>query len=213
LALFPSISYPAARLIIGVTYVVGTAGMLWPYSRPLFVWMTPYHLLLVSALFFLQHPGRAWLPVALAVYGLGFGVEVLGVQTHFPFGAYAYGPVLGIQLWGTPLLIGLNWLLLVAAANSLPRLHRLVPPPWRALLAALLLLLLDVCMEPVAIALDMWRWQAPTPPLQNYLAWFVLALLFSLLWQYKAPTRTNPLAPWVLGMQFLFFATLALFLA
>ena len=41
------------------------------------------------------------------------------------------------------------------------------------------MVLLDLMIEPVAIRLDFWHWQAEVIPLQNYLMWFLVALLMN----------------------------------
>jgi len=62
----------------------------------------------------------------------------------------------------------------------------------------------------VAPKLDLWAFEAETVPLQNYLAWFGLAVLFHTLFRlFKVQTR-NPLSVRLLLMQALFFAILAL---
>jgi putative membrane protein len=52
----------------------------------------------------------------------------------------------------------------------------------------------DIVLEPFAIKFDMWSWEAVAPPIQNYLAWFVIAfLLFFLVWRSRLKF-TNPMA-------------------
>ena len=58
------------------------------------------------------------------------------------------------------------------------------------------MLLLDIFIEPVAIGLGFWEWQAAEVPLENYMAWFVLSFVFTRLTmdgQVK-----NPMSKWVL---------------
>jgi hypothetical protein len=50
------------------------------------------------------------------------------------------------------------------------------PQWWSVFLVAAFGLLFDIIMEPVAIALDFWRWPMDIVPLQNYIAWFVLGI-------------------------------------
>lgn len=49
-----------------------------------------------------------------------------------------------------------------------------------AALAAIMTALYDVAIEPVAIALDYWQWGGGEIPLQNYLAWAIIAFVISL---------------------------------
>lgn len=108
----------------------------------------------------------------------GWGVEWLGVHTGFPFGNYYYGDTLGIKLDGIPLVMGVNWLLLCYLSVEVSQYYPL-SNFWRAILSAFHLVLLDLIIEPVAMGLDFWQWSANQVPIVNYLAWFVLALLFN----------------------------------
>ena len=131
----------------------------------------------------------AWL---FAAYWFTFATEAAGVATGAIFGEYAYGPTMWFQWLGVPFVIALNWCVLTLACNEVAcRLTGADPAAakekinWpRALLtaalAAALTALYDVAIEPVAIALDYWQWGGGEIPLQNYLAWAVVAFLISL---------------------------------
>lgn len=201
-----------SAVVIGLTYAVGIAGLSLPATRPLFILLTPVHLLLTLGLLLAAErtgqsarPWGTWLLIA----ALGYGVEVVGVNTGLIFGQYHYGDTWGPQLLHTPLMIGGNWLLLVVAASALLR-------SWGAsgmahtLGVALLLVGLDVVMEPVAMALGMWYWPRGHIPLQNYLGWGATALGLAALYRLRRPAPENPLAGWLLGWQLLFFACLRL---
>ena len=198
-----------SALVIGLTYTVGIAGLSVPALRPLFLALTPVHLLLtLTLLLAAERSGRPW-ALWLLVAALGYGIEVVGVNTGWIFGAYSYGPTLGLQLAHTPLLIGGNWLLLVVAASA-------VVAGWglgggaRAQAVALLLVGLDWLMEPVAVAMHMWAWAGGGIPLQNYVGWLATALGLAALYAWRVPRPQNALAGWVLGWQLLFFACLRL---
>ena len=196
--------------ILVVMYGVGLVG-LQTAARDWFLDATPLTLVLSSGLLLLNH--RGWSAAFAGLVGgiavAGFLVEVAGVQTGLIFGEYAYGQVLGPKLWETPLVIGLNWLLLVYATGSLASRLQL-PRLLQAGVAALGMTLLDVLIEPVAMRLGFWDWSWGMVPLQNYLAWFFasfcLLLVFVHFWQH----RPNPLALAVLVLQVIFFGTLNL---
>lgn len=125
-----------------------------------------------------------WLLIA---YWFTFFVEVAGVATGAVFGEYAYGRTLWVQWLDVPFVIALNWCLLALAANAVAlylwRARRGDDPPpalAAAALAGLILALFDGVIEPVAVALDYWRWAGGVIPLQNYLAWAVVGFLISL---------------------------------
>lgn len=169
---------------------------------------TPLTLLLTAALLlaFDRHspaPMFGWF--ALTVMLVGFGVEVAGVQTGVIFGSYTYGTTMGPRLLSVPVIIGLNWLILTYVAGGLAQ--RLPLPGFaRALLAALLMVGMDACIEPVAVHFGWWTWLADVIPLQNFKAWFALSLILQVFLNrsHVQPGR-NPLVPFVYMLQLLFF--------
>lgn len=52
-----------------------------------------------------------------------------------------------------------------------------------AVLTGLIATAFDWIMEPVAIGLDYWTWAGGDIPLQNYAAWFAIALVSSYLYR------------------------------
>jgi putative membrane protein len=192
-----------------VFYTVGIIGVSVPATKPLFIRLTPLALLLSSAavaLFHRDHLIKVWM-IFLIIYFIGLGTEIVGVKTGFIFGSYTYGNGLGMKLLETPLIIGLNWLLLVYTANSLSSRLQVVPGI-QILLAVSLMLAYDLILEQVAPRLDMWSWQNDQVPVQNYVAWFVLALLLSIILKTSKINLTNRMAPVILCCQALFFLIL-----
>lgn len=169
--------------VLVAMYAVGAAGHLLPTERPRMLFMTPVFLLFMGGLVVLPSVAierwrfAAWMFLA---YVLTFLVEAAGVATGAFFGAYQYGPTLGWTFHGVPLVIAFNWILVVNGAVCFAA--RAVPAGaggWRRPaivgLAGLLAAAFDFVMEPVAMRLDYWHWEAGAIPLQNYAAWFVLA--------------------------------------
>lgn len=111
----------------------------------------------------------------LFAFLLGMLVEILGVNTGFPFGMYYYTEKFGTQLFGVPLIIGANWVLLSYCCGMLAQ-------PYfgndgiRIIAASALMLAFDLLLEPFAIRHSFWVWQSGAPPLQNFLSWFVVSL-------------------------------------
>ncbi|MDF1560771.1 MAG: carotenoid biosynthesis protein [Bacteroidales bacterium] len=103
-------------------YGVGLAGMLLPFSRELFITITPLNLLFAALfLFYGRWPARRVLFTGLAVFAASFLVEAVGVNTGKIFGSYSYGSALGPKLWNTPVIIGLNWFVLIYCTNVISR--------------------------------------------------------------------------------------------
>jgi putative membrane protein len=177
-----------------------------------FLYLTPFNLLLTLGLLVWNHEPRSrglWQFILLA-YLTGYFIEVAGVNTGAIFGVYQYGEVLGWKLWGAPLLIGVNWVLVVYTGNEV--LNRWLgdrPLLVRTALGALIPVALDWLIEPVAIQYGMWQWEAGTPPLQNYLAWYAVSLFLSGAYQYWiGGALRNRAAPLILVLQILFFIIL-----
>lgn len=193
-------------IILLMSYAAGIVGYLSPWSAQ-FALLTPFHLLLCFAyllLYMEKRSSKLWIFLAI-VFIYTWCVECLGVNTGLLFGEYYYGRVLGLKILGTPLLIGINWLILVLSIGSLVR--RL--PKWwlRIVLSALLMTLTDVLIEPMAIRYGLWNWSSPEVPLQNYVMWFLVSLPIFALYERMQLGSENRMAAWVWGLQLLFFAT------
>ena len=204
-------NYRYVVLFLIIFYAVGLAGLSIPATRPFFVHLTPFALLLSSlivAFFHCKFSAKTIL-IFIFIYAASFVVELIGVNTGSIFGNYTYGHGLGPKLFNTPLIIGLNWLLLVYVSNSV-----IQRTDWNPIVkvfgASFLLLAYDVLLERVAPLLAMWTFSESTVPIQNYVSWFLLALLFSLVINLLKINTKNRIAPIVFGIQALFFAALLL---
>jgi putative membrane protein len=180
--------------VIAVFHFVGILLLGGPWSSD-FVMLTPLNLLLLSVVYLITSD-KVKRPLLYALPALmGFLVEMLGTNTGFPFGEYSYSSILGPGLLGTPFLIGVLWWVLLRSFNDV--FSRISSNKTIISLATGLgMLLLDIFIEPVAIGLGFWEWQAAEVPLENYMAWFVLSFVFTRLTmdgQVK-----NPMSKWVL---------------
>lgn len=192
-----------------ILHTVGTVGMLSTYQH-WFVPLTPLNLI-VSGYFVLRHAKGNNRYLFAMVGLLAFLVEMLGVQTGFPFGDYRYGSALGPQIFEVPLLIGLLWLLLLI--GSIHFVSRWIKNMWViAILTGAIMTGLDFLIEPVAIKLNFWNWYGESIPWNNYLGWFVTAFLLALLGQRNKSFGNNKAAEVFLWIQFGFFLSLNLFL-
>jgi uncharacterized membrane protein len=152
---------------------------------------------------------RRW---ALAIVIISLFVETCGALTGFPFGAYHYtdrfGPVLGV----VPLTIPLAWHVVLTNALFFVRFAvPYLPRSAEAAVVGVIAMLYDAVLEPFATRVKgYWQWVGTgAVPLQNYVAWFLIA---SVLVALFAPTsagrlRRDPRPAIILG------ATLFLFLA
>jgi bisanhydrobacterioruberin hydratase len=67
-------------------------------------------------------------------------------------------------------------------------------------------------LEQVASEMDMWHWENNTVPMQNYAAWFAVAVCFHSIFKALKINARNSLAEVILISQFCFFLGLYLFL-
>lgn len=202
-----------AKTVVLILHLVGIAGLFWETSRPFFQLVTPLHLLLVTAMLLYFHKGyNRWFTIfALSAFGIGMITEIIGVNTGLIFGEYSYGPVLGPKLMGVPLLIGVNWFLMVYLTGSL--FYRMIGNDILAAVAgAALMVIMDLNLEPVAIALNFWQWEMHTIPLSNYLSWFLIALTIQFIYRKSPFNKENKLNFFLFINILLFFFVLAIIL-
>ena len=206
---FFMVSYKVIQLFYFVFYIIGIVGLSISWTFPFFVKLIPFAILLSSAGLILFHSDKMEIKTVLffsGIYLTSFIIEAIGVNTGFIFGNYYYGNALGLKILGTPLIIGLNWLLLVYITSNIVRKLK-IGSFLQILLASLFMIVYDLILEHVAPALDMWYWKSSVP-LQNYIAWFVIAIIFHSFIEVFKINTANKLAPLILFCQLLFFITL-----
>lgn len=196
-----------------VFHLIGVTGTLLPSTREITLLLTPFNLLLSSLLIFKCQDKIEfrWIVTVVSLAIAGYLVEVVGVATGKVFGEYTYGPVLGFKLWEVPLSMALNWFLLIYIFGQLVAPLR-VPMVAKALLAGLGMVLLDVLIEPVAIALNYWRWAHVSVPFQNYVAWFVIGSIMQVFFLKVNGNTRNEFVFYLLASQLLYFISILLFL-
>lgn len=207
-------------------HLTGLAGMLW-IDKMSFASLTVLNMLVVLTLiaWTQQQKNAAFYLFAFICYTAGFLVEVIGVHTGLLFGNYVYGSTLGIKLTGVPLLIGLNWFIVVYCCGiSMHMLqqrimNKLQPEDsgkykWWSIASvvidgALLAVFFDWVMEPVAVSLGFWRWEdGGNIPMLNYLSWFAVSVLLLFVFSKLRFNKNNVFAIHLLLIQFMFFLML-----
>jgi putative membrane protein len=201
------------KIFYAIFYLVGVLGLSFPETRPLFIRLVPFALILGFAGVLLFHEAK-WdlktLTAFVLVYISGFVIESVGVNTGLIFGEYIYGGTLGFQIFETPLIIGMNWLFLVYVSSSLT--ERINSGKFNSFLfPPVLMVIYDLVLEQVAPDLCMWNWKNEVIPLQNYIAWFVVAFIFVLVFRLFNIKTSNKIAPLIFILQFLFFLLLMIF--
>jgi len=137
-------------------------------------------------------PGQNVMLAGVVIAFVSGAVATLGALTAIPFGPRIYTDAIGRQLFDPlPWTIPMIWLVALLASRGTAR---LVLRPWRNTpnygywligTAALLVVVLDLGLEPFAVQVKhFWRWIPTrirldwyTAPCVNFLAWGVTALL------------------------------------
>jgi bisanhydrobacterioruberin hydratase len=195
-------------------FAVGAAGHLSGKTFHYAVLVTPFILLLtgIIILFFLFKQGEfkilIWL---LLVYAFIYLMQVIGIRTGLIFGDYLFGERLGANYFGVPLIIGLNYTLVIFCAVFISKLAG-NGKYLTALLAALLVIILDFQIEPAAVKLQYWEWHENIVPLKNYYTWFVIAFFSSLFFDKLKLEISNPVFLHFYLVQLLFFSVLTSFM-
>ena len=189
-----------------VIHSFGCLGLLYPPTRSYFELATPVNLLITGALLFYFHKdwNKSFILFSIICFVTGYLVEVAGVQTGLIFGEYTYGPTLGFKLWGVPLIIGLNWLILIYSTGVMAQAFS---QNWilKSLIGSGLMILLDFFIEPVAVTLDFWHWEGGEIPVHNFLGWFITALFLQSVFHLLSFEKNNLLAKYVFYVQLVFF--------
>jgi putative membrane protein len=132
--------------------------------------------------------------------------ENVGIRTGFPFGHYDFTNLMGPDLFGVPILLGLAYLGMAYLSWTLAQLilgamqgplvgSRVVTLP---LLAALIVVAWDFSQDPVwSTILHLWIWRQGGVyfgvPVSNFLGWFLTVYVFFQLFAlYLRGRSTNP---------------------
>lgn len=195
---------PLFFAILIINHLVGLVGLNSPHAADfeLLSWIN----LVISFAFILsfQQPLDGKLGVfAGLTFLLGMAVEILGITTGFPFGEYHYTQQFGPMAFNVPLIIGINWILLTYCTASI--FSRYAISPWfKILFAASLMTALDLLLEPFSIRHNFWVWANGTPPVQNFISWWVVAVFMQWMLHQFAVTVDSAIARWYVVLLALF---------
>lgn len=220
--------YQLATAIAVLFHTIGFAGIVF-FKNDFIIQSTPFNLLLMFGLLLWTQRERNlffWLFV-LVTFAMGIVVEIIGVNTQLLFGDYSYGKVLGYQANKVPVIIGVNWFLVIYCCGitvqtilmkAITKVSTETSTPPMVLKAvsvivdgATLAVFIDWIMEPVAIQLGYWKWNGEIP-VYNYICWFVVAIVMLAVFHFCKFNKQNKFAVHLLMIQVLFFLLLRTFL-
>jgi bisanhydrobacterioruberin hydratase len=222
--------FQVATAIAVLFHTIGIVGLLF-FDKNFFLQSTPVNLLLMFVLLiWTQNEKNKYFFLFLSVCFLaGIGVEMIGINTGMLFGDYSYGDVLGYKIQKVPVMIGVNWFIIIYCSGI--SIHTLLmkaikrvsedngknPMALKALSViidgATLALFFDWLMEPVAVKLGYWTWNGDgSVPFYNYLCWFVVSILLLSVFHFTKFNKQNKFAVNLLLIQLMFFLLLRTFL-
>lgn len=138
-------------------------------------------------------------------------IEVIGVNTGFPFGSYQYTDTLGFLVWGVPVTIAFAWVGVIV--NSM-LLSTQVSKWKRAIETGLWVVVLDLILDPVALERSFWIWDGHGGfygiPATNFISWFLIGALLSLFFPlFKEKEKMSPYATRLFQAMLAMFGLLA----
>ena len=194
-----------------LVYVSGSIGFV--MNPAFFSPFTPYTLLFTCFVFLIHIPvaDKKFLLAFFTIAFLGYIIEVIGVKTGLIFGKYSYGDGLGIKLLEVPLIISINWAMLICAGI------RIVSSIFANKItvfavAALLVTLIDLLIEQVAPKLDFWQFESGLPGIHNYLGWIGVAFFISYFFYPILIKSNRTVSLIILILQIIFFTSLFIFI-
>ena len=200
---------PTSIISIGIIWLFHICGMIGiSYgNKEFFLAFTPINLFISFVLLFINQVQleKPELNAALIIFFIGMISEILGVNYGLIFGDYVYLDNLGFKVLGVPVLIGINWIILTFITGSMSS-YIIKNKYIAALTGAILMILLDLIIEPVAPLLGFWIFDLPTVPLQNYIAWFIVANIAHWWYQSFSIDTNSKISCHIMICMFVFFS-------
>ena len=161
---------------IWIFHISGLIGIIYSNSS-WFIKATPLNLALSFLLVLINTKiSRKTVFLFILCFTVGMLAEIIGVNKGLIFGEYSYGDALGIKVFGVPILIGINWCILVFITGFIS--DKFFQNIWQKILLGIFLMVsLDLVMEPVAPVLDFWEFKGNIVPISNYTGWLFTGLI------------------------------------
>jgi bisanhydrobacterioruberin hydratase len=194
-----------------LVYVSGSIGFI--VNPSFFCPFTPYTLLLTCFVFLIHQPStdKKFIFSFFSIAFLGYIIEVIGTKTGLLFGNYSYGNGLGFKLLDVPLIISINWAMLICA--GIITVSKIFTNKFIVLGAtAIVVTFIDLIIEQVAHKLDFWQFDGGLPGFHNYMGW-IGVVFFTSYFFYPSIIKGNSLvSSIVLILQIIFFTSLFIFI-
>ena len=194
-----------------LVYVSGSIGFV---VNPIFFSpFTPYTLLFTCFVFLIHQPmsDKKYISAFFSIAVLGFIIELIGIKTGLLFGNYSYGDGLGFKLLDVPLIISINWAMLICA--GIVTVRKVFSNKFIVIsVTALVVTFIDLIIEQVAHKLDFWQFEGGLPGLHNYLGWIGVVFFTSYIFYPLIIKGNSMVSSIVLILQIIFFTSLFIFI-
>ena len=193
--------------LIWIFHISGLIGIIYS-NASWFIKATPLNLLLSFTLLIINFKwNKKLFFLVIICFSIGMISEIIGVNYGILFGEYSYGNALGIKFLGVPLIIGINWCILVFITGYISRFFfdSLIA---RTFLGIFLMLSLDIVMEPIAPILDFWKFKQGLASFNNYVGWAIVSFPLQLLFHRLNHNIEGTFPFHLYILQFIFFTIL-----
>ena len=194
-----------------LVYLSGSIGFV--VNPTFFSPFTPYTLLFTCFVFLIHQPisDKIYISAFFSIAVLGYIIELIGIKTGLLFGNYSYGNGLGFKLLDVPLIISINWALLICA--GIVTVGKVFKNKLIVIsVTALLVTFIDLIIEQVAQKLDFWQFEGGLPGLHNYLGWIGVVFFTSYIFYPAIIKGNSTVSSIVLILQIIFFTSLFIFI-
>lgn len=198
--------------ILIILYTVGVFGITSQDYRNSFLSLSALNLYISFLILIIARKSKVglWYIFIAFTFLIGMTVEWIGVHTGYLFGSYEYGQNLGQKFDGIPYVIGCNWAVIVVSSASLAK-HLFRHSYLTPILASVIMVGLDILMEPVAISSNFWSWTNGYIPIYNYVCWLLVGLVLQLIYHFFKLNEANKVNDALFLIMSLFFIILNIF--
>ncbi|MCI0448194.1 MAG: carotenoid biosynthesis protein [Chlorobi bacterium] len=167
-----------------VMFPVGLFLMISDWGKQ-FLWTSSLFLALQAVITFIYLSRlaeiKSVITVTVLILIISFIIELLGLNTGFPFGHYSYTNVLKPFIGDVPIAISFAWF--VVSVNSVLISKYFLKGNFTiAVISSVFILAGDILLEPFASFVNnYWVWAEGSIPIQNFLSWLIIGFIFSVL--------------------------------
>ncbi len=204
------------RFSIFFVWLINISGFFGVLSdqKDFFLSTSPFAILISFILLLLNYNTRqkGFATALISIITIGFLVEFLGVNYDLFFGSYEYGNNLGYKIGGVPIIMSVNWLVLIFLTGSFT--EKIIPNslPLKVIFASLLMVFIDIFLEICAPKLDYWKFNEEIVPMSNYNSWFIISAICLYIYFRLIKDKEYTLSTNMLVIHFAFFGLLSVFL-